>query len=692
MAMLAPFLDGNHTYQQIVDALEGKAGPLDIRFGLSQLEERGYISEADDSESHGLATLRDILGIGASAFKSALDSMPVTVRTCRGTEPGPFVKILQSLGIRTGGSGGLTVVLVDHHLQAELEEFHQDAIRTGLPWMIVKPLGSVPAFGPIFRPGPFACFHCLALRLRESPETQALLPLPKEDRYSRLDLPAVRDAALNLVAIEILKWIVQSGAREIDRMLFTLDAAAMNLHRHLVVQRENCPSCGVRAADSSGLPAPVALRSRVKRFTTDGGHRPQDPETVYERLRYHVSALTGVVHTLDRIDGADSQFVHVYRAGHNFSLDPNGAITPEQLTASSRGKGMSALQARASALCEALERYSGVFRGNEIRQHAQFGTLGDAAIHPNACLNFSQAQYEHRRPWKGDPRDWVPEPFDESKEVDWSPVWSLTERRFKYLPTACCYYGYPQCAGHEFARADSNGCAAGSTLEDAILQGFLEVVERDSMAIWWMNRLRRPAFDLSTFPEPRFGAMQDYYTSLGRRVWVLDITADFGIPAAVAVSIVQGERQPDLLLGAGAHFDPMLAVARALTELNQALPSALSRRSRVSDKPSPVEAFLYPDVSARRKLHGDFPVLASPDLLDDVEACVGLARKNGLEVLVLDQTRIDVGLPVVRVIVPGMRHFWPRKGPGRLYEVPVKMGWLTDPTPERDLNPAVIGM
>jgi oxazoline/thiazoline synthase len=692
MAMLAPFLGGNHTYQQIVDALEGQAGPLDIRFGLSQLEELGYISEADDSESAGLATLRDILGIDAPGFQSALNSMPVTVRTCPGIEPGPFVQILESLGIQTSGSGGLTVVLVDHHLQAELEEFHQDTMRTGLPWMIVKPLGSVPAFGPIFRRGPFACFHCLALRLRESPETQALLPLPNEDRYSRLDLPAVRDAALNLAAIEILKWMVQSGERELDRMLFTLDAAAMSLQRHLVVQRENCPSCGVRGADSNGLPAPVALRSRLKRFTTDGGHRPQDPETVYESLRYHVSALTGVVHTLDRIDGVDSHLVHVYRAGHNFSLDPRGTITPEQLMASSRGKGMSALQARTSALCEALERYSGVFRGNERRQHVQFGALGDAAIHPNACLNFSQAQYEHRRPWSGDPRDWVPEPFDESREVDWSPVWSLTESRFKYLPTACCYYGYPLCAGHEFARADSNGCAAGITLEDAILQGFLEVVERDSMAIWWMNRLRRPAFDLSSFPEQRFGALQEYYNRLGRGLWVLDITADFGIPAAVAVSIVQGEKQPDLLLGAGAHFDPMLAVARALTELNQALPSALAKRNRVADKSSPVETFLYPDADTPGKRYGDFPILASHDLRDDVETCVRLARKRGLEVLVLDQTRLDVGLPVVRVVVPGMRHFWPRKGPGRLYEVPVKMGWLTDPIPERDLNPAVIGM
>jgi ribosomal protein S12 methylthiotransferase accessory factor len=58
-----------------------------------------------------------------------------------------------------------------------------------------------------------------------------------------------------------------------------------------------------------------------------------------------------------------------------------------------------------------------------------------------------------------------------------------------------------------------------------------------------------------------------------------------------------------------------------------------------------------------------------------------------MEMLVLDQTRPDVGLPVVKVIVPGMRHFWTRYAPGRLYDVPVRMGLQTRPTAESDLNP-----
>ena len=53
----------------------------------------------------------------------------------------------------------------------------------------------------------------------------------------------------------------------------------------------------------------------------------------------------------------------------------------------------------------------------------------------------------------------------------------------------------------------------------------------------------------------------------------------------------------------------------------------------------------------------------------------------------LDQTQPDLDLCVAKVIVPGMRHFWRRLGPGRLYDVPVRMGQLTHPTTEERMNP-----
>ncbi|HVV81730.1 MAG TPA: YcaO-like family protein, partial [Kofleriaceae bacterium] len=71
----------------------------------------------------------------------------------------------------------------------------------------------------------------------------------------------------------------------------------------------------------------------------------------------------------------------------------------------------------------------------------------------------------------------------------------------------------------------------------------------------------------------------------------------------------------------------------------------------------------------------------------DVRACVARAAARDLEVLVLDQTRPDLALSAVKVLVPGLRHFWPRLGPGRLYDVPVALGRRAAPLAEEQLNP-----
>ena len=71
-------------------------------------------------------------------------------------------------------------------------------------------------------------------------------------------------------------------------------------------------------------------------------------------------------------------------------------------------------------------------------------------------------------------------------------------------------------------------------------------------------------------------------------------------------------------------------------------------------------------LTARRPLGGrDFQNLRVLDRREQVLACVKLVKRFGLDFLVLDQTRPDIQVPVVRVIVPGLRHFYCRFAPGR---------------------------
>ncbi len=88
----------------------------------------------------------------------------------------------------------------------------------------------------------------------------------------------------------------------------------------------------------------------------------------------------------------------------------------------------------------------------------------------------------------------------------------------------------------------------------------------------------------------------------------------------------------------------------------------------------------------------EYPCPPSRDLRDDVLRCVELARERSLETLVLDQTRPELGLRVVKVVVPGLRHFRAQWAPGRLYDVPVALGWLAKPRREDELNPVLLGI
>ena len=83
----------------------------------------------------------------------------------------------------------------------------------------------------------------------------------------------------------------------------------------------------------------------------------------------------------------------------------------------------------------------------------------------------------------------------------------------------------------------------------------------------------------------------------------------------------------------------------------------------------------------------DFPEYRSDDLRDDVEFLTALAAAHGLETLILNQTRPTIGLDVARVVVPGLRPFYARLAPGRLYNVPVEIGWLKEPLTEAQMNP-----
>ncbi len=683
---IVPLLDGTRTRDDVVEALGEAAPAAEVYYAIQQLVDRGYVRDDDTRMSAEAAGFWSALDLDVRTAASRLEHAHIAAIAVGAVDAAGITAALTALGLRVDAAGPLAVVVADDYLQPALAEINAQALQSGRPWLLCKPTGSIVWIGPLFRPGRSACWECLAQRMRRHRAVEAYvqrraghagpLVLPPSA------LPVSENVALTLAALQVAKAIAAGRAEGAEDAIVTVDLSTLIAERHAVVRRPQCGACG-QPLDPGREPEPPRLQRRPTLFSADGGYRTVAPDTTFARYRHHISSLSGVVAALEaaKLPSRPDAPLHVYRAGR-VSLPVE---TPDQLRQLLRrraaGKGVTDAQAMTSGLCESLERYSGTFQGDEPRVRASYRSLGDRAIHPNRSMLFSDGQYATAGPWTlGDAAHIaVPVRFDEDATIDWSPVWSLTAGAFKYLPASYCYYGHPHLDEVRHNPPDSNGCAAGNTIEEAILQGFLELVERDAVALWWYNRVPRPGVDLDSFDEAYLTALRRAYLDMHREIWALELTTDFGIPIFAAFSRSTMPDGGPIIFGFGAHFDPRLALLRAFTEMNQSLPGV---PVSIADEPH-----LHPAIGMPLRMQQDFTVPQPSDLHDEVQRCQALAERHGLEMLVLDQTRPDVGLPVVRVIVPGLRHFWARFAPGRLYDVPVRLGWLTAPRSEDELNP-----
>ncbi len=582
------------------------------------------------------------------------------------------------------------LVLCDDYLAPELAAVAARLRAAGRPWLLARPFAAEPWTGPVFEPGAdAACWACLAHRLREHRRGELSVRqaagLDDTGAGAPPSLAAVRAMGMHSAVLETAKWLAGLRCAQ-QRAVCVLDGLTLRTTHHPVRRRPQCPACGDPSLVAERTRRPVVPVSRPKADRTGSNDRALSAAQMLERHGHLIGPVTGVVTDVRPMPGLPAG-LHAYDSGHNLALSGHSpAAVHRVLRARSSGKGVTAVEARASALCEAVERYCAARQGDELTVTDTLGGLGEAAVHPNAYQLFHARQYADRDRWNAShpPFHHVSRPFDPDAPTEWTPVWSLTAGTRRLLPTSTLYFDCAPGGAADGLWADSNGNASGSSLEDAVVQGFLELVERDAVALWWYNRLRQPGIDLDAFDEPWLSGLRDGLDRAGRQVWALDLTSDLGIPVMVAASRCARGGAPHTVYGFGAHFDPRQALRRALTEMIQMVPAA----ARGSAPCAPEQPHLLPDPGQSPRTPGSWPRRRrNDDLLDDIEDIRGLVAEHGMELLVLDQTRPDVGIPAVKVLVPGLRPFYARFAPGRLYDVPVDLGQLDRPTAYGQLNP-----
>ncbi|MCP3097295.1 TOMM precursor leader peptide-binding protein [Myxococcus sp. K15C18031901] len=657
-------LDGRRDVEQLIAACDDL--PMEwVLDTLVQLEQRGLVAEVQAGEP---ARLAFVDGLRAPARLPPVDLVDAGV----GAEVMATVAVaFRGAGFELAGEGTRVVVAAD--LTASLCVARaEDALRAGRAAFLVQPSGLRPLLGPLFtgalaRPCPRCLSHALEEQrpverwlLRDSPEGERLAP-------PTAALPSSVAAAAHLAAIELLRLM---GLREPPARLWTLDLPRFELREHPVRHRPQCPGCGDPGLQAAMGARPVTLASVRVGASDDGGLRREPPGVSLTRLAQLVSPVLGPVTHLSPMPDRHGEGHPVFSSG--FLVVPGSG--PPSFDRRCAGKGCTPDQARMSALAEAIERTSGVYRGDEAARQARFEELAGEALHPDVLHLFSAAQQA---------RGLAPPRLSPETLTTWTPAWSLTHDRRRWVPLAYCYGEAPDARGAGYCRPSSNGSAAGSCLEEAILQGLFELIERDAVAIWWYGRVRRPAVSVPESARVYFEQQRARHAARGWSMWALDLTHDLGLPVVVAITAqTAGER---FAMGFGAHSDPALALRRAVSELAQVFDPH-------GTTPSP-----WDGMAASRLLHlqpddGALPVapvasVPSDDLKDHVMTWVRRLEARGLETVVVDKTRPDLGLCVAQVIVPGLRHPWPRLGPGRLYSVPVTLGWWSRPLAEDELHP-----
>jgi ribosomal protein S12 methylthiotransferase accessory factor len=458
-------------------------------------------------------------------------------------------------------------------------------------------------------------------------------------------------------ARQIVDDHARGATEELCRSIREIDAETGKVFTHSLRPRRDCATCG-RLYDGSA-----------------------DLET-------HCSPKTGMVRSVQVTGhpfwgafGALGEFVApLPEPGARSLLQAQFAV----------GRGLSRKDAIDSCIGEAIERYSVIYTGRErlLRHHiGEAGTLDPAVL-----LLVSDRQYDCRDEWNlsRDERYWVPERPAPDQPADFLEGVDLISGEKVLVPAACCLMWYQFAAGEaRFASADSIGCASARTIEEALAAALYEWIERDALAIWWYNRLRRPQVQPEAFATPELTGLQSQMEKAGRRLHLLDITTDVGIPAFAAICARLDGTQP--IFGAAAHYSPRVAAVKAASEASQIAFTIVQLRGADSE----IGAWIR---EASTSLH---PWLAPSFLADplpqparlsprqQVESCVQAMSSLGLRPLMVDQSAPDTSLRTIRAIIPGMRHIWARFAPGRLYDVPVRMGWRDRPLTESELNPVL---
>ena len=383
----------------------------------------------------------------------------------------------------------------------------------------------------------------------------------------------------------------------------------------------------------------MRLKSCTKKYKKDT-HRAVPPEETLSRIESKM-AVAGITRVADITD-LDRIGIPVFSSIRPTADD--GAISVYN------GKGATPAEAKVSAMMEGIERYSAEVHDREMVS-GRFSELGSCenVLNPDELI--------------------LPHSSDHDQSIQWTRGYDLVNDEEILVPASAVFHPLPLSRDHAaLFRTNTNGLASGNEIEEAIFHGLSEVIERDAWSLVEASRNTSPAI---TSPDNgMIGDLMDRFSDAEVSVQIRDMTSDIGIPTFAAVSDDTLLKDPALLtIGMGTHTNAYVAMLRAITEVAQSRLTQIHGaredttvaefRTKIGyERTKRLNKYWFGASDVTGEGDRDFDGITSfesDDFLDDIGYMIRNLEGAGMDrVIVVDLTRSEIDVPVVRVIVPGL--------------------------------------
>jgi ribosomal protein S12 methylthiotransferase accessory factor len=380
----------------------------------------------------------------------------------------------------------------------------------------------------------------------------------------------------------------------------------------------------------------IILKDAYKRFTLDQDKIMPPEETVKRFKEKLIKVDLDILEETTRIDNGRLDIPIYFSSCGNDAIKVIG--TKKQM-----GKGATTQQAEASAVMELAERFSffSFCKNPENFLVEKYSNIKDSTI-PFEMI----AQSVH-----DDSEDLeISKKIFENLPLKWTKAFNLTRDQEVLIPF-----------NWFFTINEFNGPSAGNCVEEALIQGICEIVERHVSSVISQNKLRVPTINADSATDPMVVEMIQKYRNAGIKLYLSDFSLDMSIPSVgvLAYDPANFPEKSEIVWTAGTTPDPQKALSRALTEVAQLAGDFNTSSNYVASGLPKFTKIEDADYVTKRGKEVDITFLSdlsSDNIKVEIQNCISALAEKNMEVIVVNTMHPLLEIPAFYTIIPGA-HF-----------------------------------